>query len=145
MKVRSSPDAVQAGEARRGADLVDRGVELEPRVARGDRTGVLGQRWCKAGIDQARMARAAAVVDQSGDRGDAGRAQGGQALVRPAPVGAFDAVGGGAFPQDGVADGADAEPGEALDVAGAVAMAVAVQLAEIRILHAIDRAFEAAP
>ena len=139
------PHAVQAGKARRGADLVDRGVVLEPWIARGDGAGIVGQALGKARIDQARVARAAAVVDQAGDRGDAGVAQRIEALVGPAPVGALEAVGRGALPQHRVADGANAERGEAVDIAGAVGMTVTVELAEIRILHTVDGAFEAAP
>jgi hypothetical protein len=139
------PHAVQAGKACRGADFVDRGVVLEPWVARGDRAGILGQRLREARVDQAGVTGAAAVVDQAGNRGHAGSAQRSQAFVGPAPVGLVDAVRGGAFPQDRIADCLDAERGEALDVAGAFCMAVAVQLAKVFFAHAVDRAFEATP
>jgi hypothetical protein len=85
------------------------------------------------------------VVDQAGDRGNAGLAQGREALVGPGPVGLVDAVRGGTFPQDRIADRADAGRCEALDIAVAQRVAVTVELAEVFVLHAVDSAFEAAP
>ena len=139
------PDAVQAGEAGRGAGFVDRGVVLEPGVARRDRAGVFGQLFGKVRVDQAGVARTAAVVDQAGDRGDAGIAQRVEALVRPGPVGLFDAVRGGALPDHRIADRADAEGCEAFDVVRASCVAVAIELVEVGVLNAVDGAFEAAP
>ena len=139
------PDACQTREARRGQDFVDRGVVLGPGVACRYRAGVLGELFGEGWVDQARMLRTAAMVDQADDRRHAEPLQGRQARVGPGPVGVLDAVGGGALPQDGIADGLDAEGSEAFDVLQAAGVAVAVHLAEVRITHAVDGAFESAP
>jgi hypothetical protein len=85
------------------------------------------------------------MVDQPSNGRDAGLLQGGQALVRPAPVGRGETVRRGAFPQDRIADGVNAERGEAGDVIAAVGVAVALDLGKVTVLDAVDSALEAAP
>jgi hypothetical protein len=139
------PDAGQTGEARRRQYFVDGSVVLDPGVAPGYRAGVLGELFGEGRIDQARMFRAAAMMDQSDDGGDAEALQRGQAGVGPGPVGAVDAIRSSALPQYRITDRLDPERGEALDVFHAVGVAIAFHLAEVIVAYTVDRAFKAAP
>ncbi len=135
------PEAVEAGEARGGQRFVDGRVVLDPRVTRGDGAGIFRQLGREGRIDQAGVARAAAVVHQADNRGDPCVAQGRQALVRPFPVGAGNAVRRSALPQDRVADRADTESSKLGYVVEPVSMTVAVHLAVIIVVDAIDCTF----
>jgi hypothetical protein len=90
--------------------------------------------------------RPAAVVDEADDGPHPEVAQAGQALVGPRPV---DDRGVRArralLPQHRVAQGADAEPREAFEVAGSRDVAVALELAEVGVVHAVDRALHPTP
>ena len=80
------PVAVQRREPRGGERLVHGSVVLDPRVPFRDGTRVRGELLGKAGVEQARVARAAAVVQQRDDRPDAQLAQTRERRVREAPV-----------------------------------------------------------
>ena len=91
------------------------------------------------------MARPAAVVDEADDRLQPALAEGRQARIGPGPVGAVEAVGRDLLPQHRVAQGAQAEAGEARQVAYAAMVAAAVELGKEAVVDAVDRALEAAP
>ena len=65
---------------------VHRSVVLDPRVPFRDGTRIRGELLGKAGVEQAGVARAAAVVQQRDDRPDAQLAQTRERRVREAPV-----------------------------------------------------------
>src|SRR3954471_12794744 len=96
-------------------------------------------------IQQARVARSAAVVQQTRDGRDAKLAQPREPLVRPAPVGRTVGIGHRALPQHRIAQRADAELGTAREIADARVMARALELAEIRIADAVVRRLDPAP
>src|SRR5205085_1173052 len=100
-----------------------------------------GEAWAQ----QARVAWSAAVVDEADDRLDVEPAQRRQASIGPRPVGGRRTVRGRRLPEDGVAQRADAERGEALEVAVALGMPVAVELGEVGVPDSVDSAFDAAP
>ncbi len=85
------------------------------------------------------------MVDQPDDRLDAEPLQRDQPLVRPAPVSRSEPGRRDALPQHRLAQRADAERCKTIEVIVAHRMAITIQLAEIAIVHAIDRAFDAAP
>src|SRR5205085_2847751 len=91
-------------------------VVLEPRVALGDRARVDRELGRKLGIEQVRVARAAAVMEERRDRPHAELAKAAEPLVAPSPVRALDAVWRRALPKYGVADGLRAHPGEKVEV-----------------------------
>ena len=80
------PVAVEPRKACRGQRLVDGGEVNQPGVALRHALGVAGQHRGKFGLVHGGVHRAAAVVHEAGNRGDAQRPQAGQALVVPAPV-----------------------------------------------------------
>jgi hypothetical protein len=85
------------------------------------------------------------MVYQPHDGAHAQVPQARQALVGPAPVGVLQAVGGDVLPQDGVADGRNAERGEALQVVHAGGVAIERHLVEVTVANTVDGALQSAP
>ena len=142
------PHAVQPREAGRGERLVHGRPVLHPRVALGDQCGVPGESAGEVGVDEARVRGAAAVVREPDDGTDAERPEARQLRVRPAPVDLTTgvlAVGRVLLPEHRVAQRADAQAREAFDVARAREVPVALELAEIRVTHPVDRGLQTAP
>jgi hypothetical protein len=91
------------------------------------------------------MARAAAVVHQPDDRTDAELAQPSEPIVGPPPVDAIDAMRCQTLPQHRIAQRADAERGEQLQVLEPAVVARPHQLIEPAATDAVDRTLDAAP
>jgi hypothetical protein len=87
------PVAVETAEARCGERLVDRRPARHPRVALGRCARVFGELLGELGVDEARRARPAAVVDEPGDRPDLELAQPREPLVGPRPVSRSEPIG----------------------------------------------------
>ena len=139
------PQAIQSAEARRGQRFVDRRVVLEPWIPARNRAGVGGETAGKIRSQQAGMAWTTSVVDQPGDHGDPRASQGRQLLIGPAPIRLPPCVGRDAFPQHGVADGADPERGKAVNIVRSSLVAIERDLAEILVADPVDCALHAAP
>lgn len=89
------------------------------------------------------MARPAAVVRQPRDGPDAQLPQAAEPLVRPRPVDVLEAVGRQALPQHGIADGADAQAREEVEITHARGVVVALHLIEEHVAYPVDGALEA--
>jgi hypothetical protein len=139
------PVAVEPAEPGGGQRLVDRRVELQPGIALGHARGEGGDPRGEVRLAEVRVAGAAAVVQQPCDRGQAELAQPPEPLVGPAPVGPVQAVRGHALPEHGVADRADAQPGEVVEVARAVLVPVQHGLVDVAVADPGDGAFQPAP
>src|SRR3954470_23194995 len=139
------PNAVQGAEAGGRERLVDRGVPLEPGIAARHRAGVAGEAGRKGVADQTCFPRSAAVVHEAGNRRDAELAQTVEALVAPGPVRSLERLGGSAFPEHWVAQRAHAERCDGFEVFDTPGVAVALELAEILVAHAVYGALDAAP
>src|SRR3954471_20236827 len=97
------PMPIKPAEARGSQRLVHRRVVLEPGIALRYGARKLRELCGEARRHEARMARAAAMVDEAGDGAEAELAQNPQPLVGPAPVGARRAVGCDPLPENGIA------------------------------------------
>ncbi len=139
------PVAVERAEPGRGQGFVHRRPLMHPRVTLGGRPGVGGEAGRKILAQQVRVSRPAAVVAEGDDGPHPQLADAGQALVGPAEVSLFRPTGGDALPQGGVAQRANAERGEEIEVAEAVLVAAPRRLVVPMVPHAVDRAFVAAP
>lgn len=116
-----------------------------PGVAPGHHSGVAGQLGGKVGLVEGRVAGAAAVVHQAHNGLNAQPLRVGQALVGPVPVGPVNAVGGPVLPEHGVAQGAQPQPGKAVEVGQPVVVPAARELVGVGIAHPPAGAFDAAP
>jgi hypothetical protein len=85
------------------------------------------------------------VVDEADDRLDAQPPQLREAAVGTRPVGRGGAARSGVFPQHRIAQGAQAERCEAREIVGAAMVPAAVELGEVPVADAVDRAFDATP
>jgi hypothetical protein len=65
--------------------------------------------------------------------------------VSPTPVGAFEAVGGDAFPQQRIANRTNSKISQAIEVAFAIGVSALLQLIGVPIANSVDRTFDAAP
>jgi hypothetical protein len=139
------PVAVEPAEPGGGQRLVDRRVELQPGIALGHARGEGRDLRREVGPAEVGVARTAAVVQQPGDRGHAQVAQPAEPLVRPAPVGPVEAVGGDPLPEHGVADRADAQRRELVEVARAVLVAAEDRLVDVAVPDPGHGALETAP
>jgi hypothetical protein len=97
--------SVQRAEASGGERLVDGGVAVNPGVALGHSPGIRRQQFGESGIDQRRECRAAAMMDQTGDRGEMMVAKTGEPVVGPGPVRLGQIPGSDPLPEHGIADG----------------------------------------
>ena len=77
--------SIQAAEARGRERLVDRRVLADPRITPRHLIGVLREQGWKRRIEQIRVLRAAAMMQQSYDGLDLQLAQALQALIGPCP------------------------------------------------------------
>ena len=139
------PDAVEAAEPGRRYRFVDGRPVVDPGKPLCDRRGEPRQPGGEPGIEQAGVAGPAAVVHQADDGRETETAQGRQALVGEAPVGLLDRFRRCRFPEHRVADGADPERGEALEIVVAQVVPASVELRPVDVAHAIDGAFHTAP
>ena len=139
------PDAGQAAEPRGRERLVDRRVVFNPGIACSHRAGEAGKLAGEGRIDQAGVARPAALVQQADDRRDAKFTQGRQAFVRPCPVRSGQAGASGALPQHGIAQRAHTKRSETLEVLHARRVAATIELAEVVVPHPVNCAFESTP
>src|SRR6185295_1380749 len=138
------PETVQCTEARRGQWFVNGRVAYQVGIAVRDGGGVRHELVREFRIEQTRMARAAAMVKQTGDRCDSKIAQQCEPFIRPGPVW-LGTVGMDTFPEDRIAQRRDAELGKHLQVIGTLVMSIALELAEVHVIDEIHRAFQAAP
>ena len=139
------PEAVQRAETGGGQRFVDRGPVVDPRVPLRRCGCVIGEERHEVVGDQAGIARAAAVVDEAGDRAHAEVADLGEPRVAPGPVAVIRRVRGDAFPQQGVAQRLDAEVRKGGKIAGPVVMPRQPRLIPVRVADAIDGAFQPPP
>ncbi len=139
------PHAVQAAEARGRQRLVDRGVGRDPGGAPRHLPGVRGQLLGKFGVQQAGVARAAAVVQQRDDRLPPPGAEAGELPVGPAPVGGVRAAGRDLRPQCRVTDAARPQAGQQVEVAGTFQMPAPFELVEVGVADAVEGTFDPQP
>ncbi len=138
------PQAVQAGEAGRRQRLVDRRPAFDVRKALGDLAGIAGELGREVRIDQAGVARAAAVVEQPDDGLEP---VGLQACDRPGGPREVQRAGycGDTFPENGKSHALRAQRGETVDVVGPAREAGQRRLVTPTVVDPIDRAFRADP
>ncbi|CAO4137461.1 hypothetical protein OFEAOIEE_LOCUS5235 [Methylorubrum extorquens] len=139
------PMAVEAREARRRQRLVHRGKILDLRIVFGDPPGMAGEKVGIGRIEQARVARAAAVMGQPCDRPDAETVEMRQARIVPGPVAGVGIVGSDGLPQDREAQGADAEARHGVEILRAVPMPSFHHLIAKAVMDPDDAAFDTAP
>jgi hypothetical protein len=137
--------AVEAAETRRRERLVDGREHVHPRIARRNPLGVSSEELREMGVDEAGVARAAAVVDEARDRRDAELAQAREALVRPAPIASVGIVRCNHLPHDRVAQRADPERRDGVEVRDPVEMARLFDLVAEFVADLNDRALKTAP
>src|SRR6185369_7227113 len=113
------PVTVETTETRGRERFVDGRVVLDPRKTFCDRSGKPRQLFRKFGIEKICVRRTAAVMQQSDYRLDVEAAKIVETFVGPAPVKFVEAVGGSALPQNGIAQGLDAQRCEAIEIADA--------------------------
>src|SRR3954467_2331304 len=110
------PMPVEPGEASRSQRLVKRGEGVEPRIPLDDPAGKASQVPRELWIKQSGPARPTAVVTEADDGPDAEVPQTAEPLVGPAPIGIIGIIGDDALPEHRVAEGANAERGEPVEI-----------------------------
>ncbi len=138
------PQAVQAGEAGRRQWLVDRRPAFHVWKALGDLAGIVGEQGGEVRIDQAGVARAAAVVQQPDDGLKPVRVQAGDRTGGPREVQGTRQC-GGMFPKNGKSHALRAQRGETVDVVGPAREAGQRRLVTPTVVDPIDRALRADP
>ena len=139
------PKAVHSGKAGRGERLVNGGVGLYPRVSLGHAPGVAGQFFIKGWGVEGGVAGATAVMHQTHHRPDIEHSQPVQPFVGPAPVQLIGVMGGGAFPQNRVAERTYAQFSNAVEIVGPVVMTTPPYLILVHVAHPVDGALDTAP
>ena len=139
------PVAVESAEASGGERFVDRGVRVNPWVPLRNLSGVGGELLGKVAVEKRRVNRSAAMVDESGHRLYAEGLKLAKALVGPSPVRTYRAERSNPFPKYRIAQPADAQRGDAAEVAGPLGMPGPFQLIVIAIADAVHSALDAAP
>src|SRR5205085_7379750 len=99
----------------------------------------------KVGIEQAGIMRSGAVMKQAADHLDAERLQLREARVGPGKVAAVGVAWRDTLPEDGIANGPDAQARDQVDVPGAKAMAGLDELVAPAVADARNRAFRSGP
>ncbi len=115
------------------------------RVARRHPLGMARQAFGEAGVEQVGVARPAAMVHQPDDRLDPEFGEPAQPFVGEAPVAAVRVVRRHRLPQDRIAQRADAERGDAIEILDAVPVAGLGELVAIVVADADHGTFEPAP
>ncbi len=139
------PKPIEGGKAGRGQGFVDRRPLADPGVALGDSRRETLETAREAGIDQAGVARAGAVVHQAGDGAHLQFAQAAQALVRPPPVEAVRRVRRDPLPEHRIAQRLEAQPREQVEIAEPLLMAASQRLVEEPVADPVHRALMPAP
>ena len=137
--------AVEPGEPGGRQRLVDRRPGVDPRIALRHRTGVRGELRRKRRVEQVGVARSAAVVQQSADRGETELAHAREARVGPRPVESVRRVGRDPFPQQRKANALRPQRRQPIDVVQPLGEAARLQLVEPALADAIDRRLSSHP
>ena len=135
------PDAVPPGETRGRVRFVYRRPGLNPGIAPGARTGILGQFASEVLVKQAGMPRATAVMNQACNRPQTDRLKRRQILVRPGP-GAVALI---LLPQQAASQSTNAKLGEEPQIAQSLSVSRQVKLVKIPVTHAVTGIFRASP
>ena len=139
------PVAVEPAEASGGEGFVDRRIGVNPRVPLRHLSGVGGEPLGKLQVEERRVHRPAAVVDESGNRRYAEREKLAKALVGPSPVRTERAERSNPFPKYRIAQSSDPQRSDAAEIAGPVGMTGPFDLIVIAIADSVHGAFDAAP
>src|SRR4051794_35902202 len=139
------PMSVKTAQPRGGQGLVHGCEELKCGIAPGDIGRMGGQELRKIRIEQVRIARTTAVMDQSGDDADAQFIKPGQTGVVPSPITDIRMLGCDRLPDDRITYGPNSECGQAVQVFEAIMMAGFDHLVPETISDASDRTFYSAP
>ena len=111
--------AIEGAEARGRQGLFDGRPILHLRITRDGGMRMGGQTPREPRIQQARIGRSRAMMDQSHNRSDREVSEPHHPLVAPAPGRKVGAIGGDAFPQDRIAKSPATQGREAVQVIGA--------------------------
>src|SRR5215207_6251707 len=103
------PMAVEAAEAGRRERLVHRSEHLDPRITPRDTLSVARQKAREGGIEEIRVAWPTPVMHKPGNGPDVQFVHSGETRIGPAPVADVRIVGGHGFPNGRVAQGANPE------------------------------------
>ena len=136
------PEAVEATEASGGQGLVDRGEGRYPGVACRDFAGVAGEQLGELVVEEACVARPAAVVDQAGDGLNIELAQSLQTLVGPIPVLSVGVVRRDGLPKNGVSQRSYPQVGNQVEIFDALGVATCLKLVKIKVANPVDGAFD---
>ena len=134
------PVPVEAAEARGGQRLIDWRICVNPREALRHGACVGSKFFREAWIEEAGTARAAAVVEQAGDRFNLQFADAAKRCFGPGPTMFIHPL-----PQHRMTQGVDAKGGEAIKIFKPVVVIASQYLIEVAIADAIDCAFNACP
>src|SRR5438309_9436230 len=137
--------AIQARESRRGHRLVDRVPHFDPRITARDTGGVVCQEVRKIGLEQVRVARSGAVMDEARDDLDAALAQMLEAFVVPREIELAWGFRRHRLPKNGIAHRLDPDLCHGVEIGKTRAMPGIDQLIAIAVADPHDRAFDAAP
>lgn len=118
------PETVERREAGRGERLVDGSEVDHPRVALGHAPGKLGEPVRKPVLEKARMRRTATVMHEPDDWAHAQAVQALEPLVAPVEARAL-------FPEYRLAESANAQRGESVEVVCAPGVACPLQLVDV--------------
>jgi len=139
------PAPVQPAESRGRQRFVDRCVVVDPWVAFRDTARESRELRRELRIDETRVVRTAAVMNQPGNDAHSCATNEGKAIIGPRPRLFVRSSGRNSLPQHGVAQGTNAELTAPFDVIAALGVTVALELVEPAVIDAIDRAFDTAP
>jgi hypothetical protein len=110
------PMAIESAEPSGCQWFIDWRKSNEPRITPRELTRIIRELNCKIRVEQMRIRRPAAVVNEPDDRFDAGALQMGQLLVGPGPIPFHVSPRSSPFPKEWITQRADAKSSDTFQI-----------------------------